>query len=66
MLFNSYTFLIFFAVVLLLYALPLSWRAKKFNLLWLSYVFYAAWNPPFVVLLWISTVTDWIHRQAHI
>ena len=24
-----------------------------------SYVFYAAWNPPFVLLLWISTLTDW-------
>jgi len=25
----------------------------------LSYVFYAAWNPPFVVLLWTSTLVDW-------
>ena len=24
-----------------------------------SYIFYAAWNPPFVVLLWISTIADW-------
>ncbi len=24
-----------------------------------SYLFYAAWNPPFIVLLWISTVVDW-------
>src|SRR5262245_42081664 len=59
MLFNSYTFLIFFAVVLGMYHLPLPWRVKKFNLLWQSWLFYAAWNPPFVILLWISTLLDW-------
>ena len=59
MLFNSLTFLVFFAVVLALHALPLPWRARKFNLLVASYIFYGAWNPPFVVLLWISTVLDW-------
>jgi alginate O-acetyltransferase complex protein AlgI len=25
-----------------------------------SYLFYAAWNPPFVLLLWFSTLADWI------
>lgn len=59
MLFNSLTFIVFFAVVLFLHNLPFSWRAKKFNLLIASYLFYAAWNPPFVVLLWISTIVDW-------
>ncbi len=59
MAFNSLIFFIFFAIVLGLHALPLAWRAKKTNLLLASYVFYAAWNPPFVVLLWISTLTDW-------
>jgi len=58
-LFNSLTFLLFFALVLFFHRLPLSWRAKKKNLLVASYVFYAAWNPPFVLLLWISTLTDW-------
>jgi alginate O-acetyltransferase complex protein AlgI len=24
-----------------------------------DYLFYATWNPPFVILLWISTVVDW-------
>jgi alginate O-acetyltransferase complex protein AlgI len=57
--FNSLIFLIFFAVVLVLHNLPLHWRAKKINLLLASYVFYAAWSPPFVLLLWISTLTDW-------
>jgi len=59
MLFNSYTFLLFFAIVLGIYYLPLSWRLKKLHLLGASYLFYAAWNPPFVILLWISTVVDW-------
>jgi len=57
--FNSLTFLIFFAIVLGLHSLPLQWHAKKTNLLLASYIFYAAWNPPFIVLLWISTLTDW-------
>lgn len=59
MLFNSYTFAVFFAIVLTLHSLPLPWRTRKFNLLWASYLFYAAWNPPFVALLWISTIVDW-------
>jgi alginate O-acetyltransferase complex protein AlgI len=59
MLFNSLTFVVFFAAVLGLHALPFPWRVKKANLLIASYLFYAAWNPPFVVLLWISTVLDW-------
>jgi alginate O-acetyltransferase complex protein AlgI len=58
--FNSLTFLVFFAIVLLLHRLPLPWTAKKVNLLLASYLFYAAWNPPFVILLWISTAIDWV------
>ncbi len=64
MVFNSLTFVVFFALVLLLHRLPVAWTAKKFNLLVASYVFYAAWNPPFVVLLWISTVVDWFIARA--
>lgn len=59
MLFNSLTFVAFFAIVLLLHNAPLSWTTKKTNLLVASYLFYAAWNPPFVILLWLSTVIDW-------
>ncbi|GMR17201.1 MAG: MBOAT family protein [Gammaproteobacteria bacterium] len=59
MLFNSLTFIVFFAVVLALHNAPLGWQTKKTNLLIASYLFYAAWNPPFVVLLWLSTVIDW-------
>ena len=60
MVFNSFTFFIFFACVLGVHYSLLSWRMKKLNLLLASYLFYAAWNPPFVILLWISTLVDWI------
>jgi alginate O-acetyltransferase complex protein AlgI len=63
MLFNSLTFIVFFAIVLLLHNLPFSWRTKKTNLLIASYLFYAAWNPPFIVLVWLSTIIDW--KVAH-
>ncbi len=59
MLFNSLTFVAFFAVVLALHNAPLPWKVKKTNLLLASYLFYAAWNPPFVILLWLSTIVDW-------
>jgi alginate O-acetyltransferase complex protein AlgI len=59
MVFNSLTFVVFFACVLALHSLPLPWTVRKVNLLVASYLFYAAWNPPFVILLWISTVVDW-------
>ncbi|HEX6834829.1 MAG TPA: MBOAT family protein [Rudaea sp.] len=64
MVFNSLTFVVFFACVLAIHALPLGWTAKKINLLVASYVFYSAWNPPFVLLLWISTVVDWYAAQG--
>jgi D-alanyl-lipoteichoic acid acyltransferase DltB (MBOAT superfamily) len=61
--FNSYSFLLFFAVVLLAYQVLGSWRQRKTMLLLASYVFYAAWNPPFVILLWVSTIADWIFAR---
>src|SRR5271163_819911 len=63
MVFNSLTFVVFFACVLGLHSLPLPWTTKKINLLIASYLFYAAWNPPFVALLWVSTVVDWYAAQ---
>lgn len=59
MLFNSYTFIVFFVVVLLVHHLPMAWKIKKVNLLLASYLFYAVWNPPFIILLWISTLIDY-------
>jgi alginate O-acetyltransferase complex protein AlgI len=64
MIFNSLTFLVFFAIVMALhYARFFSWHQKKINLMIASYLFYAAWNPPFVILLWVSTVVDWWAAQ---
>jgi alginate O-acetyltransferase complex protein AlgI len=37
---------------------------KKVNLLLASYIFYAAWNPPFILLLWLSTVVDYFVGRA--
>ena len=86
--FNSYTFVIFFAVVLAFHYFPFQWiinrlalfipriptlwqrlsksvwPAKKMMLLLASYLFYAAWNPPFVILLWISTILDWFMAKG--
>ncbi len=60
MVFSSLTFVVFFAAVMILYSLPISWTARKIIVLLASYIFYAAWNPPFVLLLMGSTVIDWI------
>lgn len=64
MIFNSLTFVVFFVVVLGMYYLPISWRAKKLNLLVASYIFYGAWNPPFLLLLWITTIIDWFAAKG--
>src|SRR3989442_292297 len=69
MLFNSLTFVVFFAVVFLLYNLPLPWRVKKGQLLAASYLFYSALNPPVVLVLLATTIIDWwaarfIHRAV--
>jgi len=57
--FNSYLFALFFVVVLAVHYSPLPWSVRKVALLVFSYVFYAAWDPPFVLLLIASTVVDW-------
>ncbi|MBL0130707.1 MAG: MBOAT family protein [Chitinophagaceae bacterium] len=64
MVFNSYTFIVFFILILILHNLPFSWKTKKINLLLASYIFYAAWNPPFILLLWLSTVVDFFVGRA--
>lgn len=61
MLFNSLSFVVFLIVVLVLYYSNIfNWTGKKRILLFASYVFYGLWNPPLVILLWISTAVDWI------
>lgn len=60
MLFNSLSFVVFLVIVLALYYSKLfGWTNKKRMLLLASYVFYGLWNPPLVILLWISTIVDW-------
>ncbi len=59
MLFNSLTFLIFLVIVLAVHQLMPTWTARKTVLLVASYVFYAAWNPPYVAILLFSTSMDW-------
>ena len=58
MLFNSLTFVVFFAVVVGAYWTIQSWEARKNLLLGASYVFYGAWNPPFALLLFATTAMD--------
>lgn len=64
MVFNSYTFIVFFIVMIVLHNLRFTWKVKKINLLIASYIFYAAWNPPFILLLWLSTVVDYFVGRA--
>lgn len=59
MLFNSLVFVLFFSLLLILYYGTKNWTTRKSILLVGSYLFYAAWNPPFVLLLWFSTWVDW-------
>src|SRR5437764_13074277 len=58
MLFNSLTFVVFFAVVVTAYWSIRSWNARKNLLVTSSYIFYGAWNPPFAALLFSTTAMD--------
>jgi len=58
MLFNSWSFPPFFALVLLLYY-RLPHRAQNVLLLLASYFFYACWDWRFLGLLLLSTSVDW-------
>jgi len=57
-LFNSLTFVVFFALVMGGYWSLRSWSARKNLLLVASYIFYGAWNPPFALLLFATTTLD--------
>ena len=58
MLFNSLTFVVFFAAVLAAFWALRSWEARKNLLLGASYLFYGTWNPPFALLLFGTTALD--------
>lgn len=58
MLFNSFTFILFFLIVYLLYR-NLNHRAQNVLLLIGSYIFYMSWNWKFLSLILLSTVVDY-------
>lgn len=61
MLFNSLSFMVFLVIVIAIYySNLLSWSNRKRMLLFTSYVFYGLWNPPLIVILWLSTIVDWV------
>lgn len=67
MLFNSFTFIVFFLIVYLLYR-QLNHRAQNVLLLVASYIFYMSWNWKFLSLILLSTVVDyfcgiWVHNS---
>jgi D-alanyl-lipoteichoic acid acyltransferase DltB (MBOAT superfamily) len=58
MLFNSFEFLLFLpATVVLYYLLP--WRLRWILLLFASYLFYASWDPKYLLLIMVTTATTW-------
>lgn len=57
--FDSLTFFVFLFFVLGVYCALRQWRSRKIALVLASYLFYAAWHPPFVILIWISTLVDY-------
>ncbi len=62
MLFNSFTFVIFFVFVLIvLYVLGYKYNStrRKVFLLLASFVFYTSFHPPFIFLLLASTIINW-------
>lgn len=62
-LFNSYAFLIFFPIVLLVYYI-VPRRARYLWLLAASYYFYMCWNAKYALLLLFSTVVTYLSGLA--
>jgi len=60
MLFHTWTFVLFLAIV---YPVYLALKHTRFRLPWLllaSYVFYGCWNPLYLVLIVFSTTVDYV------
>lgn len=64
MFFNSYTYLIFFPIVVGLYFMLSSVKARIIWLLIASYFFYMCWNPVFILLILVSTLVDYFIGRA--
>lgn len=66
MLFNSLDFLLFYVAVAVSFRVLRgvgAWRPAKLFLLASSYLFYMSWNPPFVLLLLLTTAVDFAAGQ---
>ncbi len=62
MIFTSYTYVLFLAIVFLVHwLLPVSWR--KFFLVVASYVFYCSWKIEFGLLLLGVTLFNWAYAK---
>ncbi len=59
MIFSSFEFLLFLPIVLALYYASSSVRYRNWMLLLASTVFYAAWDPRFLLLLYGTTIAEW-------
>jgi len=60
MFFNTFSFIVFLILVVISYWIMPTWRGRKLVLLGASYLFYAAWSPPFVFLLALVSWGNWI------
>lgn len=58
MLFNSFSFLVFFPIVVLVYYI-IPKRVRYIWLLVASYYFYMAWNAKYALLIALSTIITW-------
>ncbi|MDB5611696.1 MAG: putative polybetaDmannuronate Oacetylase [Bradyrhizobium sp.] len=67
MLFNTYPFLlVFLPIAILLYRLADPYPRFRIGMLvLLSFVFYSYWNPPFIALLALSIVINWLAARAY-
>lgn len=63
MLFNSFEFLVFFPIVVLLY-FTIPYKARKMWLLIASYYFYMCCNAKYALLIFFSTVITWLSGLA--
>lgn len=59
MIFTSLTFLVFFAILLVLMLSVRGSTQREYLLLLSSYVFYGAWSPVFILLIAISSLWGW-------
>ncbi len=58
MIFNSLEFILFFPIVVVLY-FSVPHKLRLYLLLTVSYIFYMWWNPLYIVLIIISTISDY-------